>query len=573
MQFPSQSVSPARRAWKTLTLLWLALALVLASSSEPSWAASTCRAVNRSPDTLEKLSDYYILSPKARQSLEATPKAVASWEARRANGKPVLALAVSSFNLAMGEVATIENYLHYEHRALWNILRARHPNVRVLFVSSEKIPEVAIQHMLQGLSPQEAKLVRSRVDFLHLGDKRHIYLTDKILENPEALNQILSRGNALLGEKVDPTNTLLFPYNVTAEVASLSKTLNVRYIGLNPVLRYLNDKSGNHELFETTKVPHPKSFIHLYKESDIVEAIHKLFTEDPALQMIFTKTNQGTSGQGIFNLSRQELIDEGYGSQIHPGLAKRIIRRVLRAKVHMGETWTQVMERNRTDGAIVQEGIPHTNSPSVQIYIHASGQVEILSTHMQIIKDMAYYGSRYPAYPGRRHLQAQLSQYAMELGRALSHHGVRGRAAFDFFEVQANGKKDFVVGEVNIREGGTTHAWEILQRQLDAYQDPVTGVMKNTATGLPIYYVMTDAFEAPWLKGFSAEQFLKRLQKSPHWPQLKYRRHSGQGIQFHMLKGIGEFGKVAYTASATTPEKAQQLFEQMESLLNALHQP
>lgn len=143
--------SPAR-------LLSQLLILCLVIGVAHQGGAVDCRDLSRSPDRLERLSDFPVLSPSARQSLASGPKAVTTWESRRRQGKPVLALAISSFNLAMKEVETIENYLHYEHRALWNILRARDPNVRVLFVSSDPVPKEAIDHMLESLPPKKGAL-------------------------------------------------------------------------------------------------------------------------------------------------------------------------------------------------------------------------------------------------------------------------------------------------------------------------------------------------------------------------------------------------------------------------------
>jgi hypothetical protein len=81
---------------------------------------------------------------------------------------------------------------------------------------------------------------------------------------------------------------------------------------------------------------------------------------------------------------------------------------------------------------------------------------------------------------------------------------------------------------------------------------------------------MTDGFKAPWLKAMSSDQIFSLLKKSPLWKQLSFERSTGEGILLHMTEAIGEFGSVGYVAAATTPERAQVLFDQMELLLRSL---
>lgn len=562
------------KAEKIKALLSAAAALLILGFTEPGHA-SECRSLVRSVDQVERLSDFPLLSPQAQWRLRGSAAALSRWEQRRQSGRPVLVISVNSFNLDKKEVATIDNYLHYEQRALWNILRARDRAVRVLYVSSDPVPSAAIDHLLSTLPAAEAKAVRSRLEFLALGDRRRIYLTDKLLENPAWLNRLRAQGEALLGEPMTSENSLLFPYNVTPEVVALAERMGVGFVGLSPVLTNLNTKSLNHEVFSLTSVPQPETVAHVTSERSIAERVLDFFERNQLLQRVFTKTNKGTSGQGIFDVSREELIALGYRESLSKPEKIRLILKALRQKRQNGETWDEVLPRTQADGAVVQEGIPHTRGPSAQLFIHGDGRAQLLSTHQQRIVDKAYVGSSYPAYPQDLVLQRKLESYAHQVAQVFARLGVRGRLAFDFFEVektlpQGGVLRDLVIGEANIREGGTTHAWETLQRLLDATHDPQTGAMRSGITGEPVFYVMTDGFKAPWLKGMSSEQVFSLLKDSPLWAQLSFRRSTGKGVLLHMTEAIGEFGSVGYVAAATTPERAQALFDQMEFLLRSL---
>src|SRR5919204_127728 len=111
-------------------------------------------------------------------------------------------------------------------------------------------------------------------------------------------------------------------------------------------------------------------------------------------------------------------------------------------------------------------------SPSVQLRITPLGEVELLSTHDQILggpSGQSYLGCRFPADPA---YAAAITREAAKIGTRLVREGVLGRFAIDFVVVRENGRwKPFAI-ELNLRKGGTTHPFLTLQFLTDGRYDP-----------------------------------------------------------------------------------------------------
>ena len=110
-------------------------------------------------------------------------------------------------------------------------------------------------------------------------------------------------------------------------------------------------------------------------------------------------------------------------------------------------------------GGIVEERIDGElfRSPSVQLRLSPSGQVDIMSTHDQVLggpHGHTYFGCHFPA---DQEYAAQIASESLKVGRRLAREGVIGRAAVDFAAVRRDNGWQPYAHETNIRCGGTTH--------------------------------------------------------------------------------------------------------------------
>ena len=512
------------------------------------------------------------------------------WLLRKNQGKPVLVLTVPSLNLPKAEVDGILGIEYYEHRALWNILKARDPNVHVLFVTSTKVPSEAIDHLLEGIPRAEAEAMRRRIHIYSLNDLSPEYLSEKVRNNPEAIHEIHRLGKKLLGEPITSSNTSLSGFITDSSLGRLAANLGVPVTGMNPLLNYLNSKSGNRELAAEAHIPYPIGFNHNMTTMEIVNAIDALYLEAGGKGSAFVKTNFGTSGQGIIHVPFAELgIDFVEPGKIHTPTAgfnspaqtltlksknrrrkerQRRIRQFLENTQDEGGSWKDIYGRILKDGAVTENGVVHDRSPSVQLDIGADGKIELLSTHMQILAGRTYKGSNQPAYVDPQ-VTALLTGYAMAYANTLARYQVVGRVALDFFEVRtADGKVDFVFGEANIREGGTTHPRETVALLMNAEFDPALGVLVSRTTGTPVFYSMTDNFvDIEAFKGVDLTALWGHFTRMPEYRQLRFNSAQGTGVKFHMMSALSPIGKTGLTAFGRNPSEAQMLLDKAESLL------
>jgi hypothetical protein len=216
-------------------------------------------------------------------------------------------------------------------------------------------------------------------------------------------------------------------------------------------------------------------------------------------------------------------------------------------------------------GGIVEERIAgvELRSPSVQLRVTPGGEVELLSTHDQMLggpSGQRYLGCRFPADFG--YAQA-ISLDASTIGARLAKEGVVGRFAVDFVVVKAvDGTWTPYAIELNLRKGGTTHPFLTLQFLTDGRYDPTTSLFL-TPGGREKHLVATDHLESPLLRGLSLDDLFDIVAR--HGLHFDQSRQSG--VVFHMISCLTEHGRVGLTAVGDTPAQADATFRRTERIL------
>ncbi|MCB0365613.1 MAG: hypothetical protein H6624_04270 [Bdellovibrionaceae bacterium] len=529
-----------------------------------AWARSRCREDVSGEVKVTHLNDLERVRSIKGPELRQQRKSLRQWEQRRQDGKPVILVSVPSINLPKAEIAGIKGIEFYEHRGLWNILRARDPNVHVIFISSQRVPDFVVDHLLEGLPPAEAKSMRKRIHLRSLNDTGSDYLSDKVRNSPETLHMIRTTARQILGEDINSANTVLNGFISESSLGRLASELGISVTNIHPSLGYLNSKAGNREAAAEAHIPFAVGFNSVRSTDAAVKTVDILFMENQGVGSAWVKTNYGTSGEGIIKVPFEDLA-------ITPSTPKktrhRRIREFLEEAEQNGKTWKEVSARLATDGGVNELGVPHKRAPSVQLNIGGDGKIDLLSTHMQILQGTTYKGARQPAYDDPV-LVKLLTDYALSYANTLARHGVVGRVALDFFEVSnALGKSDFVFGEANIREGGTTHPRETVAILNDAYYDHQRGGLVSRATGKKLYYVMTDNFVRSEFVAKELELLWWYFTKQPGYQDLVFDPAKNSGVKFHMLSAIPQHGKMGLVAFGRNPAEAQHLLEKAERLM------
>lgn len=442
----------------------------------------------------------------------------------------------------------------YEERYLFLLMLLREPRLSMIYVTSMPISPLIVEYylaLLPGIIPSHA---RARLRLVSVNDASPESLSAKLLARPRLLAHICS----LIPDR---SRSHLVPYNVTSLERDVSLALGIPLYGADPRFFDLGTKSGCRTLFAEEGVRHPAGFEDLHSVDDVVGALTELRATRPNAAQALVKLNEGVSGEGnalvdLGGLPQPGAVDE------RARLAERVERMSFEKPDMPFEDYvTKLAER----GGIVEERITgvEVRSPSVQLRVTPSGDVELLSTHDQILGGpsmQSYLGCRFPAdYAYARAISAD----AHEVGRRLAKEGVIGRFAIDFVVVRdTSGSWTPYAIEINLRKGGTTHPFLTLQFLTDGKYDPETALFM-TAFGREKYLVATDHLESPLLCGLSLDDLFDIVARHGlHFDQARQ-----TGVVFHMISCLTEHGRVGLTAVGDTPEHADSLYQKAERIL------
>ena len=189
-------------------------------------------------------------------------------------------------------------------------------------------------------------------------------------------------------------------------------------------------------------------------------------------------------------------------------------------------------------GGIVEELIEGEDfrSPSAQLRISPSGQVDILSTHDQVLggpHGQTYFGCRFPADP---EYAPQVAVEALKVGRRLAREGVIGRCAVDFVAVRQDATWALYAIEINLRAGGTTHPFMAISTLTDGIYDPLAGEFRTRLGDLK-HYVATDHLDAPAYQALTPDDLLDVVSRT--LARLGCRARDGRGAAHGQRPGGG----------------------------------
>jgi hypothetical protein len=321
-------------------------------------------------------------------------------------------------------------------------------------------------------------------------------------------------------------------------------------------------KTGCRRLFAEEGLSYPLGEEDLHTPADLVAAISRMRMKKPSLTKLIVKLNEGVSGYGNAQLDLAGLPDPGHPTE-PDDLATRL--RDLRFELRTID-YAWYMDKLAEKGGIVEEMISGEVmvSPSAQLRNSPLGEVELLSTHDQMLggpTGQVYLGARFPAHPD---YGPMIMHEAEKVGKRLAKEGVVGRFALDFLVVRRGdgGWEPYAI-EINLRKGGTTHPFLTLQYLTDGCYDANSGVF-YTALGHPKYYVATDALKDETYQTLTPTDLLDLV--SNH--RLHYDHITQTGVVLHMFSQVATLGKLGFTAIGNSPEHAEEIYQRFIAVLN-----
>lgn len=460
---------------------------------------------------------------------------------------------IPSLTLDQEILAKIDGVNHYEERLLCLLMLLRMPNTHVIYLSSMPIHNIIMDyylHLLPGITNYHA---RQRLKTLSCFDASAKSLTQKILERPRLIERIL---------KAVPQGHVahLACFNVTEAERTLAVKLGMPIFGCDPDLLYIGTKSYSRKIFKECNIPTPEGYEDLTSEEGLVQALTDLKIKFPALNKAVVKLNDGFSGDGnaLFsfeNAPTNEYLQEWIKDQISGRL--KIVARDLTYK-----TFIQKLQSMGGIAEIFVEGT-YKAAPSVQCRISPIGEIEISSTHDQVLggeSDQVFLGAHFPAN----------NEYAVAIGalgrcvaERLNTLGVLGRFSVDFISVKGEDEWKHYAIEINLRKGGTTHPYLMLQYLTDGYYNEKNAVYL-TANGQQRYYFFSDNLQSKHYKGLTPHDLIEIATAN----NLLYNGSIQQGVMFHMIGALSQYGKLGVLCIGDTHEKSMTLYNEIVEVLN-----
>lgn len=462
-------------------------------------------------------------------------------------------VAIPSLTLDTQELRKIDGVHHYEERFLFSLIRLRNPRTRLIYVTSQPLHPSIIDYYLQLLPGIPFSHARDRLLLFATYDSSPKSLTQKILDRPRLLDRIR------LALRRDRAYAICF--NATTAERELSVRLDVPLLATDPDLLQFGTKSGSRQIFAECDIPHPDGSPRVWSEADLAAAATAVWNRQPQLRRLVIKLNEGFSGEGNALLDLRPLQDIALENR------ERAIAAALPQMRFQGtgESWRNFRQRIPEMGAIAEAFVEGDDkrSPSVQGRITPHGDVEILSTHDQILggaDDQIFLGCRFPADSGYR---VRLQELGRQVGENLAGQGALERFGVDFIVSRVGDEWDVQAIEINLRKGGTTHPFMTLKLLTKGEFDPDTGLFFSQQ-GKAKYYKATDNLQRDRYRGLLPNDLMDLIA----YNQLHFDTSTETGTVFHLMGCLSEFGKLGLTCIGNSPEDAAERYDRVVDTLD-----
>ena len=462
-------------------------------------------------------------------------------------------VVVPSLSIDM-EIPTVKAQA-YEERFLFLLFLLGQTNLRLIYVTSQPILPEIVDYYLDICPGAIINSARKRLFLVSPYDGSSRPLTEKLLQRPKLLRQIRD----LIS---DPDNAHIVPFNTTDLERELAVRLGSPMYAADPTCFALGTKSGARTLFRQEGIQHPLGVEDLFAEETAVRAIMDMRAQKPAIDRVIVKLNEGVGGMGNTLVDLSGAPAPGADDELE-AIAERF--RAMRFEIE-GIGYPAYLAGFEEHGGVVEEfvGGAETHSPSVQLRNSPLGEVQILSTHDQLLGGPSGQTFLGAVFPARREYSRLITEQAQTIGERLAREGVIGRYAVDFLVTRRpGGEWESYAIEINLRKGGTTTPYLTLQYLTRGQFDTESGQF-YTLRGQEKYYVASDHIESEQYRQYTPADLFDLL--SEH--RLHFDHASQTGVVLHMISGVGTYGSLGVTAIGDSRDEAQALYMALQDVLD-----
>ncbi|MEM6486803.1 MAG: peptide ligase PGM1-related protein [Pseudomonadota bacterium] len=464
-------------------------------------------------------------------------------------------IVLPSLTLDTEVLAKISGVIHYEQRLLCHLLLLRLPQARIVYLTSEPIPPAIVDYYLSLMPGVPRDHAAQRLTLLSCHDASPRALVDKVLERPRLIERIRA-------SIADPETAHLTCFNVSCAERRLALRLGVPIYGCDPDLLALGSKSGSRRIFRDAGLSIADGVEDLADAEQMAEALVALKARDPGLRRAVVKLNEGFSGEG------NAIFDYPEGEDA--AALRPCVRGLLAGMdfVAPGLGWEAFEAKFAEMGGVVEafvEGEGKT-SPSAQYRVDPRGRLATVSTHDQVtggVSGQVFEGCRFPADEAYR---LEIQDAGWRAAEALRDQGVIGRFGIDFISVPEpaapGGWRHYAV-EINLRKGGTTHPFLMLEHLTDGHYDAAKAIYR-APSGKPLFYYASDTLQAPHYRGLTPADLMDIAVEN----RLHFHTTNLEGVVFHLIGTLSQYGKLGMLCVADTPARAERLYHETVAVLD-----
>lgn len=497
-----------------------------------------------SPGSAEEEVEFADLQrrfPRMYQEVFSDPKA------------PRTVVVLPSMSLDERELAKIPGVMHYEERMLCLLMLLKLPRTQLIYVTSSALDPAVIDYYLHLLPGIPGRHARDRLQLLSMGDDSLTPLSAKILSRPERLDKLRRMIRF-------PDAAHMTCFNSTHLERTLAVQLGIPMYASDPALSHLGNKSRSRTTFRDLGLGLPAGYEDLRDRGDLIEALVDLATTEPDVRRAVVKLNEGFSGEGNAVAHLRPVAE----SPSPHRAAEKLLTEGLQFEAE-DESWEEYEPKLEVMGGVVEAFIEHDHlrSPSVQMRINPLGEVQLVSTHDQVLagpSGQVFLGCTFPA---RKSYRPYLHEAGHLVAEALKDHGVIGRFGVDFVSTPSDEGWTHYAIEINLRKGGTTLPYLMLDFLTDGSYDPQTGEF-CTPTGDARYYYATDNLVKESYKGLTPDEMIDATVMAG----LHYDATSQQGLVFHLIGSVTDYGKIGIVSIADSHRAAKDRYEEAVAALD-----
>jgi PGM1 C-terminal domain/Pre ATP-grasp domain len=462
-------------------------------------------------------------------------------------------VVIPGLSLDQETLAHIVGASHYEERQLSMLMLLRLPRTRVVFVTSTPVDPVIIDYYLSLLSGIPSDHARRRLTLLSAYDASARSLTSKILARPRLLQRIRDA-------VANPATAHLSCFNATDAEVALAVRLGIPLYACDPALAGFGTKSGSRRAFREAGVPLPDGSEGLRGLDELYAALAALKQRNPGLRRAVIKLEEGFSGEGnaVFDFDKSQA-DAAVPAWIEQQMPHRL------APEAVGLSAEAYLAKFARMGGVVEAWLEGEDkrSPSVQMRITPIGTLEIISTHDQLLgghSGQVFLGSTFPADARYR---GSLQAAGVRIGEILRSGGVLGRFSVDFITVREGDAWRHHAIEINLRKGGTTLPFQMLQFLTAGRYDPERCEFL-TPTGQQRVYYATDNLCRPEYRKLTPDDLVDLIVEH----RLHFDPTHQQGVVFNLIGALSEFGKLSLISIADTHANAEDLYRRTVAVID-----